>query len=74
MADSSPRNDPERNQRSGRVSISDLALAQTWLLAYEPGPDDENGERLARVAAWIGAEVERRERRRARGVSAAGEA
>jgi hypothetical protein len=46
--------------RQGRVSADDLDLAATWLEAYEASEDDTNGETLARVAAWIRAEVVRR--------------
>jgi hypothetical protein len=55
---------------AARVSIDDLRFAETWLLAYEgeagdtvgTDPDqDEQTRTLARVAAWVAAEVERRE-------------
>lgn len=46
-----------------RVSVEDLLFAQDWLAnGYEGDPDeDENVNRGKRVAAWIAAEIERRQ-------------
>lgn len=45
-----------------RVSAQDLAFAADWLRCYEAAPGDEaDDERAERVAAWIDAEIARRE-------------
>jgi hypothetical protein len=46
-----------------RVSINDLLFAEDWLAnGYEGDPDeDDNVDRGKRVAAWIHAEIERRQ-------------
>ena len=55
------------------VSINDLLFAEDWLKnGYEGDPDeDENVNSGRRVAAWIRAEIERREDERAARVLAA---
>lgn len=45
-----------------RVSANDLAFAAEWLRCYEAAPGDEaDNERAERVAAWLDAEITRRE-------------
>lgn len=44
-----------------RVSIDDLLFAQDWLETYDGAPDDENNAAAQRVAAWLQAEITRRE-------------
>jgi hypothetical protein len=50
---------------SNRVSIDDLRLAAEWCAegyeGHENGSDNDNVESLARVAAWMRQEIQRRE-------------
>ena len=45
-----------------RVSVTDLEIACEWLDTYDAAPDDPNGERCARVSAWLKEELARRKR------------
>ncbi len=46
---------------SAWVSANDLAVAADWLESYDMGEDDGSRESMARVAAWLRAEVAQRE-------------
>lgn len=50
---------------SARVSIDDLAFAADWCAngyeGHQDGSDQDNVDALARVSAWIQAEIQRRE-------------
>jgi len=54
-----------------RVTADDLHFAAQWVESYEAGPDDENGESIERVAAWLRAEAARIETREVARVLAA---
>jgi hypothetical protein len=47
---------------TSRVTTDDLEFAATWLDCYEGQDDDGNNAAAVRVAAWLRAEVARRER------------
>lgn len=44
-----------------QVTIDDLDFAMQWISHYDPAPDEqESGERVARITAWLQAEIVRR--------------